>query len=79
MQSLTANLKSFLFFGIVILLTGCGGGGSGGNNNGNSPANQQALINEINNRFPYVANQPLEQLFICTISGSVLIWYLGKL
>ena len=75
MHFLRTFLKSTPLIGITILLTACGGGG-GGNGNNNALANQQALIDEINNRFPYVANQPLEQLFICTITGSVLTWYL---
>lgn len=78
MHSLRIFLKFIPLIGITIWLTACGGGG-GGNGNANTPADQQALIDEINNRFPYVSNQPLDQLFICTITGSVLIWYLDFL
>jgi hypothetical protein len=72
MHFLRIFLKFIPLIGITIGLTACGGG----NGNANTPANQQALIDEINNRFPYDPNQPLDQLFICTITGSVLIWYL---
>jgi len=78
MHFLRTFLRFIILIEITVGLTACGGGGGGGGGGGsNTPDSQQALIDEINNRFPYVANQPLDQLFICAITGSVLTWYLN--
>lgn len=63
---------SILAVSILITSCGVGGGGSGGSTDA-----QSELQAEINQRFPYVENQPLDQLFVCSITGSSLSWYLN--
>lgn len=60
--------------GVAVALAGCGGGGGGG---GAAPGttDQTALLQEIEASFPFQADQPLDQLFICQIGGSSLTWY----
>jgi hypothetical protein len=61
------------------LLAACGGGGGGGGNAGaGAAANaQQALQAEIDQRFPYTPDQPLDVLYVCSRSNSRLTYYIG--
>lgn len=64
------------------LLIACGGGRAGGG--GGNPAGADALVDgqaalqdEVERRFPFQPDQPLDQLFICRVAGSSLVWYLN--
>jgi hypothetical protein len=75
--------RGLVAMGMSAALAACGGGGGGGGgdggggNPGGAPAaGQGALIDEIEQRFTYIPDQPLDQLFICRVAGSGLTWYL---
>lgn len=67
-----------------LLLAACGGGDAGtapvagnGPNGPNGPNGAAALQAEIDARFPYVPDQPLDVLFVCSRTNSRLTYYFG--
>lgn len=60
---------------LAVLVASCGGGGGGGD--GGGTIIDDDLQSDIQNRFPYTPNMPLDQLFICNIAGSNLLWYMN--
>ena len=60
---------------LVALLVACGGGGDGGAGAAGGGPNAQALRAEIDQLFPYVANQPIDVTFVCTRSNSRLTYF----
>lgn len=56
----------------VLSLGGCGQGGGGGNNN--AGLNQQALLDQVNQRFPFTPNQPFDVIYACQRLNSQLLY-----
>lgn len=67
------GLRCASIAGTSLALLACGGGGGGG---GGAPGTA-ALQAEVDAVFPYVANQPLDVLFVCQRSNSQLTYYFG--
>ncbi|MFM9888418.1 MAG: hypothetical protein ACKVQT_35790 [Burkholderiales bacterium] len=76
-------LRAVTAMGLVGGLAACGGGGGGGGDGGGGAAagaapgtpNAPDLQSEINQRFPYVANQPIDVTFSCRRVNSKLAYY----
>lgn len=77
MKNLTALRKTKLILGAIfslIYLTGCGQDESTGGTVNSSTPNQQALLDQINQQFPFTANQPFDVIFACNRNNSQLLY-----
>lgn len=60
---------------MMILNWQCNKKGSGGPGNGNNPPTEAELADEIEQKFPFEANQPFTALYLCGRLNSQLEWH----